>query len=117
MIGWALTALIGLALLLSSFMKIAGGEEVAKNAAAIGLGAGAIKLIGVLEVLCLVFFIVPRTGVLGTLLVAAYLGGAIVTHLEHQQPFLAPLLIQCLVFIAAAIRFPELGKRLFGKTV
>lgn len=111
-IGWVLTALVALAFIASASMKLMGGEEMEKNAALMGLTANSLKMIGILELVCIVLFIFPRTGVLGTLLVAAYLGGAIVTHLEHGQPFIAPLIIQCIAWIAAIIRFPELLKRI-----
>jgi hypothetical protein len=114
-IGWALTALVALVFIASAFMKLTGGEELANNAASMGLTANSIKLIGVIELLCIIVFIVPRTGVLGILLVAAYLGGAIITHVEHNQPFFIPVVVQALAWIAALIRFPELGKRLAGK--
>ena len=116
-IGWVLTGILAFALIASASMKLTGGEELAKNAAAFGLTAGTLKIIGVLEIICILFFIIPRTGLLGTLLVAAYLGGAIVTHMEHGQPIIAPLIIQCLVWITAAIRFPELSRRLLGNKV
>jgi hypothetical protein len=50
-------------------------------------------------------------------MLAAYLGGAIVTHLEHQQPFIMPVVVQALVWIAATIRFPELTGRLTGNKI
>lgn len=115
-IGWILTALVSLVFIASASMKLMGGEELAKNAATMGLTADSIKIIGVLELLCIVVFIIPRTGVLGILLVAAYLGGAIVTHLEHNQPIIMPLIVQAIAWTAALIRFPELGRRLAGKT-
>ena len=111
-VGWALTGLVALAFIASASMKLMGGEEMEKNAALMGLTADSLKTIGILELVCIVLFIFPRTGVLGTLLVAAYLGGAIVTHLEHGQPFIAPVVIQCITWIAAVIRFPELLKRI-----
>jgi uncharacterized membrane protein YphA (DoxX/SURF4 family) len=113
-VGWILTGLIGAVFLMSAFMKLSGNEESIKGAAAIGLSAPIFKLIGIGEVFSLLLFIFPRTGVLGTLLLAAVLGGAIATHLEHQQSPLMPLIIQCFVWITAVIRFPELSKRLIG---
>ncbi|NCI51795.1 DoxX family protein [Sediminibacterium roseum] len=114
-VGWSLTALVALVLLMSASMKLKGGEELARNAAMVGLTAKAMFYIGLLELVSLALFIIPRTGVLGTLLLAAYLGGAIVTHLEHGQPAFMPVAVQCMVWIAAVIRFPELGRRLVGK--
>ena len=113
-IGWVLTGMLSLVFIASGSMKLMGGEEVLKGAAAMGISAGTFKIIGVLEIISIILFIIPRTGLLGTLLLAAYVGGAIVTHLEHQQAVFVPVIIQCLVWITAAIRFPELSRRLKG---
>jgi hypothetical protein len=110
--GWVLTAFISLVFIGSAAMKFTGGEEGAKTAASMGLSASTIQIIALVEIGSLLLFIFPRTGVLGTLLLAAYLGGAIATHLEHPQPIVMPVVIQALVWITAIIRFPELSKRL-----
>ncbi len=96
-------------------MKVLGSEEAIKGAATMGISAGTLKLIGVLEIICVLLFAIPRTGLLGTLLLSAYIGGAIATHLEHQIPIFAPIILQCIVWITAVIRFPELSRRLIGK--
>jgi hypothetical protein len=114
-VGWVLTGLVGAVFLMSAFMKLSASPEAIKGAAAFGLSADTVKIIGMVEVLSLLLFIFPRTGVLGTLLLAAYLGGAIATHLEHQQSPAVPIVMQCLAWIAAVIRFPELSRRLMGK--
>lgn len=93
-------------------MKLTHSETAVAQAASIGLDATTYWWIGVVEVISLVLFIVPRTGVLGALLLIAYLGGAIATHLQHQQPIVMPVAIQVLLWIAAALRFPELTQRL-----
>lgn len=112
--GWVLTALLALVFIRSAAMKLGGGAEALKGAAAMGLSAGTLQLIAVVEILSIVLFIIPRTGLLGTLLLAAYLGGAIATHLEHGQPVMVPVVIQALVWITATIRFRELSSRLMG---
>lgn len=114
-LGWTLSILLALVFVGSGSMKLIGGEQVAKGAVTMGLSVGGLQLIGVIEIISILLFLIPRTGILGTLLLAAYLGGAIVTHLEHQQSFLAPVLIQCLVWITATIRFPELSSAIIGK--
>lgn len=113
-IGWVLTALLGFAFIASAFMKLSGGEQAAKGAAGFGISLATLKMLGVIEIVSILLFIVPRTGMLGLLLLAAYLGGAIATHLEHGLPITAPVVLQCLVWITAAIRFPELSQRLLG---
>jgi hypothetical protein len=111
-IGWTLSILLTLAFLASASFKLIGGEEMAKNAPAMGLSLDSLRYIAVIEILSALLFLIPRTGVLGTLLLAAYLGGAIVTHIEHGQPFTSPVVLQCLVWITAVIRFPELTSRI-----
>lgn len=113
-IGWVLTALVAFVFLSSGFMKVTGGAQAVKGAASMGITLSILKLLGVIEILSVILFIIPRTGLLGTLLLAAYLGGAIATHLEHQLPVLAPAIIQCVVWITATVRFPELSRRLIG---
>jgi hypothetical protein len=113
-IGWVLTGLLAALFLFSASMKFMPNGDAAKGMAAMGLSASNVMLIGVVEILSLLFFIIPRTGLLGTLLLAAYLGGAIATHLEHGQSVMMPVIIECVVWITAVIRFPELSKRLTG---
>lgn len=112
--GWALTIILGLLFLMSAFMKLFQNETTIEQIASIGLDAKTYWLIGIIEVFSLTLFIIPRTGVIGTLLLAAYMGGAIVTHLEHQQPIFMAVAIQVVLWITAFIRFPELKQRILG---
>jgi hypothetical protein len=114
--GWVLTVLITLLFIFSAFAKLKGGEEVAKGVATMGITMDTIRIIGIVELLCALLFVIPRTGILGTLLIASYGGGIIATHLEHQLPILVPVLLQCVIFITAVIRFPELSERLMGRS-
>jgi len=114
--GWVLSIALGLLLAMSAFMKLSQNETAVAQAAGIGLDAATYRWIGIVEVISLLLFIVPRTGVVGALLLIAYMGGAIATHLQHQQPIVMPVVIQVLLWIAAALRFPELVQRLLPST-
>ena len=113
-IGWVLTAVLAFVFISSASMKLIGGEQAAKGAAGFGISLATLKMLGVIEIVSFLLFVIPRTGMLGLLLLSAYLGGAIATHLEHHLPITAPVGFQCLLWIAAAIRFPELSQRLMG---
>ncbi|WP_462267342.1 DoxX family protein [Mucilaginibacter sp.] len=113
-IGWVLTAVLAFIFISSAYMKLAGGAKAIESATGLGISADAFRMLGVVEIVSLILFIIPRTGLLGTLLLAAYLGGAIATHLEHHQSIMAPVIIQCVLWITATIRFPELSRRLMG---
>jgi hypothetical protein len=111
--GWVLTAILSLLMIFSAFMKFNQNEASLSQASAMGLDANTIRFIGVIEIVSLVLFIIPRTGVIGTLFLAAYFGGAIATHLEHQQPVAMAVIVQILVWVTAIIRFPEFRQRIF----
>lgn len=113
-IGWVLTALLAVVFIPGAFMKISGADQVVKGAASMGVALSTMKMLGVVEIICFLLFVIPRTGVLGSMLLAAYLGGAIATHLEHAMPVTMPVIIEAVLFITAAVRFPELTTRLMG---
>jgi len=113
-IQWSMTALLVAVLTFSSAIKITQQESAVAQAASFGIDAQTYLLIGVVEIISVILFIIPRTGLLGTLLLAAYLGGAMVTHLLHQESILQPAVLQTLLWVTAAVRFPELRQRLFA---
>jgi hypothetical protein len=113
-INWVLAGLVGFIFVGSAISKLTGGEEALKMASGIGLDANTFRIVAIVELVSVILFLIPRTGILGTLLLAAYMGGAIATHLEHNQSVIAPAAIQAFVWIVAVIRFEELRVRLFG---
>ncbi len=115
-ISWVLAGLVAFIFLGSAISKFTADEEALKMASTFGLDAKANFNLGLIEIVCVVLFFIPRTGILGTLLLSAYMGGAIATHLEHGVPVIAPCIIQAFVWIAAFVRFPELSKRILGKS-
>ncbi len=114
-IGWVLTGLLSALFLWSAYGKFTAGPDMEKMMAGMGLTLDVVKMIGVVELISIALFIIPRTGVLGAMLMSAYIGGAIATHLEHAQPVMMPVIIECVLFITAVIRFPEMLSRLMGK--
>ena len=112
-IGWVLSGLVGLMLAASAIDKITGSAHALQMGASFGLSAGTYSFLGIIEILSVALFLYPRTGILGILLLSSYLGGAIATHLQHQQSILFPMAFEVVLWIAAVIRFPELTQRLF----
>lgn len=114
-IFWVLTGLVAFVFLGSAYGKITGNPEGLKMAENFGLNTISFKLLGFIELAAIVLFIIPRTGVIGTLLLVAYMGGGIATHLEHGQSVIAPIVISAFVWIVGMLRFPEFSTRILGK--
>lgn len=50
------------------------------------------RLLGVLTLLCTILYAIPRTSILGAILLTGYLGGAMATHLRIGNPLFSHLL-------------------------
>jgi uncharacterized membrane protein YphA (DoxX/SURF4 family) len=114
-INWVLAGLVGFIFIGSGANKLMGSEEALKMAQDSGISASEFTTLGVVELIAVLLFIYPRTGILGTLLLVAYMGGAIATNLEHGQSIVAPVVISTFVWIVAVVRFPELTNRILNK--
>lgn len=113
-IGWVMTIILALLFIMSAFMKLTQNETALTQAASIGIDPATYQIIGLVEIISLILFLIPRTAIIGTLLLIAYLGGAIATHLQHQQPIAMAIIIQIFLWITAFVRFPELKQRLLS---
>ncbi len=102
--GRVLTALASFALLSSAAMKLSQAPDMVKSWEALGYPAHTLLWIGVLELSCVVLYLVPRTAVLGAILLTGYLGGAVATHVRVQEPFLVPLLVGVFVWAGLYLR-------------
>jgi hypothetical protein len=114
-IYWILTFLIAFIFIGSAMGKLISSEETLAMASNIGLNGQIYTILGVLELVFVILFVFPRTGILGTFMLIAYMGGAIATHLEHGQSILVPCVIQAFLWVVAVYRFPELTSRIFDK--
>ncbi|MFV0590354.1 MAG: DoxX family protein [Draconibacterium sp.] len=111
--GWTLTILLGLMFIMSAVTKLTLNEMAQEQITMLGLEANTFRILGLIELVSVILFIVPRTGVVGALLLMAYMGGAIATHLILKQSFVMGIALETMVWITAALRFPELPGRLF----
>lgn len=54
--------------------------------------------LAILEITCTVLYVIPRTSVLGAILLTGYLGGAIATHVRVGDPFVIQTLLGMMVW-------------------
>jgi hypothetical protein len=70
----------------------------------LGYPEGTLSGIGILELLCVVLYAIPRTAVLGAVLLAGYLGGAVASHVRIGEPFAMPLALGVLAWLGLFLR-------------
>ncbi len=88
--------------------------------ARIGWPEGALPLLAFLQLGCILLFIIPRTAVLGAILLTGYLGGAIATYVRIGEPYpvLVPLSTSVIAWAGIYLRDERLHSLLpFRKRV
>lgn len=70
-------------------IKLIGHPIVAETLQQIGWPTDKGFAIGVIEAICLILYVVPRTSVLGAILMTAVMGGAIATHMRIGSPLVS----------------------------
>jgi hypothetical protein len=64
--------------------------------------------LGIVELACVVIYLVPQTAVLGAILLTGYLGGAIATHVRLNESFAIPVILGIVIWAALYLRDPRL---------
>lgn len=89
-LGWVLSGLFGLFMLGASVAPKLLGLAVAQDTmTALGWPAAPILLIGILELLCTLLYLIPATSLLGGILMMAILGGAMATQIRAGTPLMS----------------------------
>src|SRR4051812_25456228 len=99
--GNILSGIAILFLLFDSFGKLVKARQVIEGTLKLGYPESSIVPIGIILLVCTVLYAIPRTAVLGAVLLTGYLGGAIATNLRVGAPLLLYILFP--VYVAGFI--------------
>jgi hypothetical protein len=80
-------------------MKVLEVPMAVEGTTSLGYPASVIFGLGVVQLLCLALYLIPRTALLGAVLWTGYLGGAIATHVRIGNPLFSHVLFP--IYIAA----------------
>ena len=107
-IGWVLSALPVPLFVFSAIMKFGQSPDLVKGFEHLGWPADLAVPLGILELSCVLLFLIPRTAVLGAILIAGYLGGAIATHLRVEELFVVQAALGVVMWLGLYLREPRL---------
>jgi hypothetical protein len=91
-IGRILSGLAVLFLLFDSIGKLLQVQPVVDGTLELGYPRTIVFTLGIILLTCIVAYVVPRTSALGAMLLTAYLGGAVATHVRVGNPLLSHVL-------------------------
>src|SRR5690606_9758181 len=63
--------------------------------------------IGVVEVAIAILFLIPHTAFIAAILLSAYLGGAVATHVRIHDAYLMPIIVGIVAWVALGLRDPR----------
>jgi hypothetical protein len=106
--GYVLSGIGVLFLTMDTAFKLVASTMAAEATEQLGYPARLVSVIGVIEAVLLVLYLIPRTSVFGALLWTGYLGGAVATHFRLGNPLfthqLFPIYIATLLWLGLWLR-------------
>lgn len=106
--GRILSALVALMLIMDAVLKFFVPKPVVDTFVQLGIPVSLVIPIGVILMVCVVLYVIPRTAILGAILLTGYLGGAVSIHLRAGSSLfgqtLFPTYIGILVWLGLYLR-------------
>src|SRR5438132_5638354 len=84
--GRIISVLPALFLLFDGVMKLVKPAFVVEATVQLGYPESVIIGLGIVLIACTIFYLIPRTSILGAILLTGYLGGAVATHVRVGDP-------------------------------
>lgn len=107
-LGWACSGFIIVMMLYGASMKLRCPEEVREHMVdKFGYPQRLVAPLGIVEIVCVGLYVVPRTTFLGAVLLTGYLGGGLATHVRIQEGFFDAALYGILVWLGLYLRDPQ----------
>lgn len=110
-LGTGITSLVVLFLAFDGITKITQVVPVVEACQKMGIAASLVPGIGLLLLICTVVYVIPRTAILGTILLTAYLGGATSLQVIAKSgifPIVFAMSFGVLIWTGLVLREPRL---------
>ena len=101
---WTGRVLSGIAvafLLMDLAMKLFRVPQAVEGTSQLGYPTSVLVPLGIVQMICLIVYLIPRTAIIGAILWTGYLGGAIATHVRMENPLFTHVLFP--IYVAALL--------------
>ncbi|RFS18823.1 DoxX family protein [Chitinophaga silvatica] len=106
--GWVISGLCILFLLFDAIMKIILNHYSVEGSVQLGWPAEHIQGLGITLLIATILYAIPRTAVLGGVLICCYLGGAVAIMVRVNAPFYFPIIMGILIWVSLYLRIPAI---------
>lgn len=95
-------------LLFDAIMKVIREKHTIEASAKLGWPIETLQPLGFILLICTILYMIPRTAVMGAILLTAYLGGATATSVYAHQPYYFAVIFGILVWAGLYLRHAKL---------
>ncbi|MFO1008320.1 MAG: DoxX family protein [Planctomycetaceae bacterium] len=103
-IGRVLSVLPSLLLVMAGGLMFIQHPDFVQNSAKYGYTGTSLHFIGAALLVSVVLYLIPRTAILGAILLTGYLGGAVATHVTHSEPWYIPVIFGAVLWLGLLLR-------------
>ena len=105
-IGWVLSLLPVVALILASLGKFTQQPKVVENLGNLNIDP---LMLGIVIIVCVILYLVPKTSNIGFFLLCSYFGGVIVARLANGDNVMIAIGLTILLYVGTMLRKPALS--------
>jgi DoxX-like family len=100
-IGWIMSGIVVLFLLFDGITKLIMIDPVVDATIRIGFPLDVIRPLGIVCLACAILYAIPRTSILGAILLTGFLGGAVASKVRLEEPLFSQVLFGVYVGVLA----------------
>lgn len=114
--GRIISWVVGLFLAWDAVIKLMVIDPVVQSFNELGYSTSLARPIGLLELICTIFYLVPKTSIFGAILLTGYLGGATATKARMEDPWLLfSVAFGILLWLGVFLQNEKLRRLFFSK--
>ena len=113
-VGRVISWIASLLFAISAVMKLVMHPMVIEGMEHLGLPRSLIRPLGVIELLCVIVYLVPRTSFFGAILFTGYVGGTIITHWRVGEAPIPQIVCGILFWVGLYLRRPRLREAVWS---
>ncbi|MFK8045840.1 MAG: DoxX family protein [Crocinitomicaceae bacterium] len=109
--SYILQALIVVAFTFGAFNNMLKVKSATDMAVEMGYSEDSVVFLGIILLVAVIFYAIPKTCILGAILLTGWLGGAVATHIIHSDPVgqtLFPMIFGIIIWLILWLRMPKL---------
>jgi hypothetical protein len=106
-IGWIMSVVPMLMLVMGAVMDFTKPDFAVKGTIQLGYPESCMTPLGIVVLVCVALYLIPRTAILGAILLTGYLGGAVATHVRVSAPLgevFFPVIFGVIVWVGIFLR-------------